>query len=112
MTRQLARLVFVAVLVLSSRLAAADFVIVYDTVDAVQTRSDSMISLTGIIAGEGTPTTKLYPLGQSSTGSGVDPAARCDRLALLAMSKPGKFQLVMVLVGSLQFNCKLVVRTP
>jgi hypothetical protein len=109
MTRQLARLVVVAVLVLSSRLAAAD--VVYDTVDAVQTRSNSSIVVTGIIAGQGTPTTTSYSLGLSSTSSGVDPAARCDRLVLLAMSKPGKFQLVMV-SQSFQFDCKLVVRTP
>jgi hypothetical protein len=108
MTRQLARLAVVAVLVLSSRLAAAD--VVYDTVDAVETGSNSSIVVTGVIAGQGTPTTTFYSLGSSSAG-GVDPAARCDRLALLAMSKPGKFQLVMV-QHSPQVACKLVVRTP
>jgi len=111
MTRQLARLVVFAVLVLSSRLAAADTA--YDTVDAAEERPFASIIITGIVAGQGTPTTTTYSLAGVSSTSGIDPAARCDRMVLLAMSKPGKFQLVMVPVpGVSGFDCKLVVRTP
>lgn len=82
----------------------------YDTVDAFEVFG-SQIKVTGIISGHDAPSTALYtPF--IPTGSTSDIAARCDRLALVAMSRPGKFQFAVMEVASLRFSCKLIVRTP
>jgi len=84
---------------------------VYDTVDAVEILEvASTITITGIISGQSSPSTLSYNLHLSTTES----ASRCDRLALLAMSKPGRFQLAMnYFYGNGDgFTCKLIVRTP
>lgn len=91
---------------------------VYDTVDAIEVSpSDNFgipsITVTGIISGQSAPSELRYPISIPSSGIITDEAARCDRFALLAMSKPGKFQLAMIIspFGD-SFNCKLIVRTP
>jgi len=88
---------------------------VYDTVDAVEV-SGSQITVTGITVGQSTPTTLTYFMGgDTCTSHSVDTAARCDRLALFAMSKPGKFQFATTFLldnVSCNFACKLIVRTP
>lgn len=83
----------------------------YDTVDAVEVLGNQ-IRVTGIISGQSAPSTTLY--GIVSSGSDDVAASRCDRLALLAMSKPGKFQFALVeeLTTPRRFGCKLIVRTP
>jgi len=96
--------------------AAFGDTITYDTVDAVEVLADQ-IKVTGIMSGHGVPSTTVYRIVSSSTSNGgpTDTAAsRCDRLALLAMSKPGKFQFAVVeeLVSPLKFGCKLIIRTP
>ncbi|MEO7730198.1 MAG: hypothetical protein ABIY55_04440 [Kofleriaceae bacterium] len=101
-------LAIAAFTMVSTGLAAADTV--YDTVEAIETTGARNIKVTGIIAGQSAPTTASYSLAGSSTD--IDAGARCDRLALLAMSKPGKFQFVMVLVSFNVNNCKLVLRAP
>ena|ERR1041384_621210 len=114
MTRHLvAGLVLASLAILSPRPAAADGTpIVYDTVDALQLRNNNVIRVTGIISGQGASSTTDYNLISGSVGS-VDYAARCDRLALLAMSKPGKFQFVITSTGGFSgFYCQLIVRTP
>jgi hypothetical protein len=86
---------------------------VYETVDAVQSGpGDRRITITGIIAGQSTATTLTYTLRViSPTSSAEDVMARCDRFALLAMAKPGKYQFATVgIQGSL--DCKLIVRAP
>jgi hypothetical protein len=86
---------------------------VYDTVDAVQSGpGDRRITITGIIAGQSTVTTLTYTLRTiSPTSSNEDVMARCDRFALLAMAKPGKYQFATVgLQGAL--DCKVIVRAP
>jgi hypothetical protein len=85
---------------------------VYDTVDAVEVYG-GFIVVTGIISGQGGPTTLRYGVFDQSSTAGTG-AARCDRLALLAMSKPGKFQFatVRVVSGIAGFSCKLIIRTP
>jgi hypothetical protein len=83
----------------------------YDTVDAIEV-SGSTIVVTGIISGQTTPTRLLYSI-QDASGTTGTAAARCDRLALLAMSKPGKFQFATVDLHSFgKFSCRLIVRTP
>jgi len=93
---------------------AAGNTITYDTVDAVEVLADR-ISVTGIISGQGTPSTREYTIFSSSSTTGATDvaASRCDRLALLAMSKPGKFQFaVTLLTGTGAFSCTLIVRAP
>jgi hypothetical protein len=99
----------------SSQPASAAGEITYDTVDAIEVRSN-VITVTGIKSGQAGPSTATYTIASSPTDSGFRPtdeaAARCDRLALLAASKPGKFQFAVVQLGSSSnFSCKLIVRT-
>jgi hypothetical protein len=64
--------------------------------------------VTGILAGQTTPTTQTFVFG-----SAVDHARQCERFALIALSRPGKYQLA---IGSNVFPnkaaCKLILRTP
>jgi hypothetical protein len=98
--------------------AAVGDTIAYDTVDAIEVFGPQ-IRVTGIISGQGSPTTAQYTvLGSRTASNDSEPtdvaASRCDRLALLAMSKPGKFQFA-VFVRSITppgVSCKLIVRTP
>lgn len=93
---------------------------VYDTVDAIEVLSGSgvtvpSITITGIISGQSAPSQLTYRIESPTTNTNADGASRCDRLALLAMSKPGKFQLAMNTSTNsfaTTFNCKLIVRTP
>jgi len=107
-------LVALAVIVLarpSAAFAADGDVTAYDTVDALQVIAlDTVIQVTGIIAGQSAPTTTSYRVG---TSSGPSAGARCDRLALLAMSKPGKWQFAVIDVESgILFECRLTLRAP
>jgi hypothetical protein len=86
---------------------------VYETVDSVSVGGRRII-VTGIISGQTTPSTFQYIIFDESASSGTtDSASRCDRLALLAMSKPGKFRFALEhpdFVSS--FRCTLTLRTP
>jgi hypothetical protein len=111
-------LAIVALTFISSAAIAADPPVggpaVYDTVDAVSVGGRRII-VTGIIAGQTAPSTFQYTIFDDSNSSGTtDAANRCDRLALLAMSKPGKFRLSMEHPdsSSFTFRCTLTVRTP
>ena len=101
-------------LLLSTAPASADEASVghvYDTVDRVESGPDR-ITITGIIAGQSAPTTLTYFVDAHGAG---DPAGRCDRYALLAMSRPGKYQFGTVLFGTFgltTFTCSLATRTP
>jgi hypothetical protein len=86
----------------------------YDTVDSVSVGGRRII-VTGIISGQTAPSTFQYTIFDESTSSGTtDAANRCDRLALLAMSKPGKFRFSMEHpdASSFTFRCTLTVRAP
>ena len=87
----------------------------YDTVDAVET-GETWFRVTGILRGQSAPTTGTFRVhGGRDFGEPRDPggASPCQRVALLAMSKPGRFQLVMVSFGENEIaSCKLVARTP
>ena len=83
---------------------------VYDTVDSVQA-SLNHVTIIGIVAGQSESSELLYTISDFPNSSTA--ASRCDRLALLAMSKPGKFQFSTVKFdGTNIYACKLVVRTP
>jgi hypothetical protein len=96
----------------------------FDTVDAIEgffavdgSRAIG-IKVMGITAGNSAPSTLQFRLTNSniastSGNSSVDPVSRCDRMAMLAMSKPGKFQLAFVETDFTSiFTCRLIVRTP
>lgn len=98
--------------VLPSAMGAAN-TITHDTVDVVEVLSNR-ITVTGSISGQGTPSTTQYTIfSSSSPNTATDVAAsRCDRLALLAMSKPGKFQFAVTPIGFSGYSCTLIVRAP
>jgi len=120
MTRLATCIAIAALTMISPRPAAAsigDIIAAYDTVDAIEVVANQ-ITVTGIVTGEGAPSRRTFTiLGSPVTPSSGTPqqdvaASRCDRLALLAMSKPGKFQFAIVDVGSSRVGCKLIARTP
>jgi hypothetical protein len=105
--------------------AAVGSLTTFDTVDAIEATfatSDSShavgVRVTGIIVGNSGPTTVSVKLTSvtivNASGVGpVDPVARCDRMAMLAMSRPGKFQFALVETNVFEvFTCKLIVRAP
>jgi hypothetical protein len=119
MTRHLMPSLAIAALAfVSSTPAAAEPPIgnpaVYDTVDGIVVWGFRII-VTGIISGQSAQSTFVYLLFDEASSSGFasDTANRCDRLALLAMSKPGRFQFAVAHVpGSVLFRCGLTVRAP
>lgn len=88
---------------------------VYETIDAIEVWGNR-ITITGIISGQSAPSELQYVILDLSTSSSTptDSAARCDRLATLAMTKPGKYQFAMVMPDDIvhRFGCKLIVRAP
>ena len=94
--------------------AATIATITFDTIDAVELNNECCgkvnLVVTGILVGEGTPTTRTFTFQNDSA---VDAAAtlHCERFAVIAMSRPGKYQFA---IGSV-FNagaCRLILRTP
>jgi hypothetical protein len=116
MTRPLFRGLAILAAILATSLvsptpASADFPFdgqVYDTVDAIQSDAD-LITVTGIVVGQSAATTSSYRIDTTSPNDGT---ARCDRFALLAMAKPGKYRFATVHGRFDQFVCKLTLRTP
>ena len=92
--------------VAAPRPAAAEATDVYDTVDSVEVNTGRLV-LIGIPAGGTTPVTTTYNFGFS------DMAMHCQRLAVVAMSKPGKFQFAIGPSGNfIATGCKLTLRAP
>ena len=93
-------LVFVTSTLAAPRPAAAAVSALYDTIDSaeVSQRANSTTSpsltVQGILAGTSTPVTRTYFFNNNSGlgADGVETALHCQRLALMVMSKPGKFQ--------------------
>ena len=77
----------------------------FATVDGVKV-IDKLIYVTGIQVGASTPTEIPASFADSSA------AERCDRLALIAMSKPGKYQFSILNPSSGTYYCDLSVVTP
>jgi hypothetical protein len=111
-------LVLPVVMFAAPRRSAADASIqaVFSTVDAVEIRHagcDSCtpheeVAITGIVSGSSVPSTTVFNFGQAS-----DIAARCERIAMLVMSKPGKYHLgIGAELGSGgRGDCKLMLVT-
>ncbi|HEX3763702.1 MAG TPA: hypothetical protein VHW23_33625 [Kofleriaceae bacterium] len=84
-----------------ARTVAADpLTVTYDTVDAAEVVHrdgcaggcfiHTVVVVRGIPRGQSTPVSQPFDFGDKS-----DMALHCQRLAVLAMSKPGKFQFVI-----------------
>ena len=98
------------------RPAAAAATDVYDTVDSVEIDNRGglqgpFLVLTGIPAGLTTPVTTSYSFNSSGFPASLDIAMHCHRLALVAMSKPGKFQFAIGQAANTR-GCKLSLRAP
>jgi hypothetical protein len=83
----------------------------FDTVDAVEINngpsggSAVFLVITGILAGQSSPVTATFFFNGGAT------ALQCERFAIIAMSKPGKYQFA---VGASDASgaCRLILRTP
>jgi hypothetical protein len=92
----------------------------YDTIDFAEVNprdssfgSSPTLTLQGILAGTSAPVTKTYFFNNSGNTEGVDTALQCQRLALLVMSKPGKFQFGIGRPGSGSAgSCRITRVTP
>jgi hypothetical protein len=103
-------LAIAVVVAASSPAVAAGTPISFDTVDAVELIDGGgsigqVLKLTGIVTGTATPTTIQF-----SFSNKVEAATRCERMATIAMSKPGKFRVLIagITSSSLEVSCKLV----
>ena len=112
-------LVFVASTLAAPRPATAAVTDFYDTVDfveitardATQPTTPASLVLRGIPAGGNAPVTRTYRFQDArATGDGLEMALHCNRLAVLAMSKPGKFQFAIHATGTP--TCRLTLVAP
>jgi hypothetical protein len=117
-------LVLASLTFVPAKRAAADTSIqaVFDTVDSVEIKNadnsssinHAIVLVRGVLAGGSTPNTQSFDFGNN-----VGMAMRCERLAVIAMSKSGKFQFA---IGADPFtggsgqnghgDCKLILVTP
>ena len=58
--------------------------VLFETVDSFETIGGSQATIVGIVQGETAPRSFLVLMGNAAI-------TRCDRLALLAMNRPGRF---------------------
>ena len=103
------RLTCVAALTVLTALAgtaAADTTDVFVAVDEVAVAiepsaltSDPRLELTGVLDGGAAPVTQLYA-GANATAA-IEVTQRCERLALLAMARPGRYALEVVRTDTL-----------
>lgn len=107
--------------------AAATGTTVFDTVDSVEGYHQNgngggfTLTVKGIIVGGTTPTTLTFNFYNGFTNSDSVNSTlveRCERFAVLVMSKPGKYQLSIAWddsnVNNIKYNrgCKLILRAP
>jgi len=78
---------------------------VYNTVDSFQPFG-SGFQVSGVLAGATVSTGRFYFLGNESLRTS------CERFAVLAMSKPGKFQFVITNPDANPVTCRLALRAP
>ena len=121
MYRLLLCLVLVTSTLATPRSAAAAVTDFYDTVDAVEYSkrdpnglSNATLHVRGVLSGGSAPVTRAYVfINTASTTEGPELAMHCHRLAVLAMSKPGKFQFAIGPGPSTSATgCKLTLVTP
>jgi hypothetical protein len=94
--------------------AAAEIgdVTTYETIDAIEPYG-GYVKITGVIAGQSNASEIQYQmLSSGGSDAWVVNAARCERLALLAMSKPGKYTFALTQQWGGQYSCKLSLVAP
>jgi hypothetical protein len=108
-------LAIASLLFVAPRPAAAATTHTFDTVDAVELTAhlaggNPRVIVTGILVGQTTPTTITFSFFTSSQHLAV----QCQDLAVLAMSRPGKYQFAIGSDGSSSNpgGCKLILRAP
>jgi hypothetical protein len=120
-SRLLFCLVIASFAVAGPRSAAADASIqaVFDTVDSVEIvdhepcsgcASHALVIVKGILTGASAPTSRTFDFSLN-----VASATRCEHLAVIAMSKPGKYQLGIGAQADSaggHGDCKLILVTP
>jgi hypothetical protein len=99
MLKRLAPFLVIAALV-SPAHAAAGTTYTFATVDSIKAYEKNLY-VTGILDGNSTPSTITATLTDSTA------AERCDRLALIAMSKPGKYAFAMTNEWGGYWSCSL-----
>jgi hypothetical protein len=88
-------------------------VVAYDSVDSFEIENANRLIITGLRAGEKQASTATYFIRYSGgSGPQVDYAAQCQRMALLAMSKPGKYTFSIVQEDDEFVHCRLAARKP
>jgi hypothetical protein len=113
-------LVVSSLAVAAPRSVAADAGIqfVFNTVDSVEILDHDfcsgcavrvVVTVKGILAGGSVPTIRTFDFSLN-----VASATRCEHLAVIAMSKPGKYQFGIGAQGDSQGHgdCKLILVTP
>ncbi|WP_041448489.1 hypothetical protein [Anaeromyxobacter sp. Fw109-5] len=86
---------------------------VFVAVDALEIRAN-LFTVTGVLDGESEARAVTFTFSSSSTSSERDDVAACQRLALLAMTRPGQFRFE-VAGGTTYYQypaCKLARVTP
>ncbi len=82
----------------------------FTTVDAV--RRAAYVNITGVLEGASAATEVAVPVSSSSAAS-LAIGEACERYALIAMDKPGRYRLeVWVRSGSYLSECRLSVANP
>jgi hypothetical protein len=113
--------VLAALALVTPRHVAADPGIqtVFDTVDSVEIKNhdlcggcttQAVVNIRGIRAGQSVPGDFSF-----NFGGNTDMATRCERLAVIAMSKPGKFQFGIgadTVITAGHGDCKLILVNP
>jgi hypothetical protein len=114
-------LVLVTYTFATPRSAAAAVTDFYDTVDSAEINkrdsgagSNPTLLVRGILAGGTAPITRSYVFTGTTNLEGLETAMHCHRLAVLAMSRPGKYQFA---IGpgpnpSTATGCRLTLVTP
>jgi hypothetical protein len=96
------RLIVALVLVASmAGTAAADLDVTFETVDEVANGYVDFwqLQVRGIREGQTEPFLLVAALGEFGDNTLADLAARCERMALLAMSRPGRYLLRITTTG-------------
>ena len=85
-----------------ARAQTTPLVYVFVTVDAV-TMQNGALTVTGIKEGESSPSQEYVSFSSSSTSGALD---SCNRMAVLAMTRPGQF-LYTIDRSTSSYKCKL-----
>ncbi|QSQ13012.1 hypothetical protein [Myxococcus landrumensis] len=82
---------------------------VFVTVDSYLVYAGASIEVTGLLLGENTPRTLIFSGPGSTSGDASQHMSRCDRMALLTLSKPGAYRFeVMEGMFTSILTCRLM----